>query len=337
MPRPNTVWYRTGTDSWYVKIDGRAVSLGVKGKDNRNAALIAFGRVLALPQPTPTKDGPTVTDLLDGFLIDARLRLKPQTVSRYEYDIESFRRAVGDLPARSLTHRHLKEWLATVGPSSTTKAIMLRSVSAALGWAVREELLEFNPATKVPKPKTRSRTEDAMISEADHRKLLDAATKEFRLVLHVLHDSGCRPGEVCRLTAENFRPDADCFVLPEHKTDSTGRPRIVFLPPELIEDLSKLTKRYETGPLLRSRKGVPWSARSIRLAMRHLRKKTGVRATAYGYRHTFLTDLLASGVSNSLAAQLAGHVGTTVIDRHYAHLGAKADALRNALKSRKTG
>jgi integrase len=51
----------------------------------------------------------------------------------------------------------------------------------------------------------------------------------------------------------------------------------------------------------------------------------------YGYRHTFATDALANGVPDAQVAELLGHSGTAMLPRHYAHFGAKAKALREAL------
>jgi integrase len=52
---------------------------------------------------------------------------------------------------------------------------------------------------------------------------------------------------------------------------------------------------------------------------------------AYGYRHTFATDALANGVPDAQVAALLGHSGTAMLHKHYAHLGARAKALRDAL------
>jgi hypothetical protein len=45
----------------------------------------------------------------------------------------------------------------------------------------------------------------------------------------------------------------------------------------------------------------------------------------------FATDALANGVPDAHVAELLGRSGTAMLHRHYAHLGAKAKALREAL------
>jgi integrase len=52
---------------------------------------------------------------------------------------------------------------------------------------------------------------------------------------------------------------------------------------------------------------------------------------AYGLRHTFATDAMANGVPDAQVAELLGHSGTAMLHKHYAHLTARAKALREAL------
>lgn len=339
MSRPNTPWYRSVRDCWYVKLNGRTTSLKVKGKQNQQAALVAFGELRAKVRGQPTATVTfTVSDLLDQFISDVKLRLKPSTVKCYWRDTDSLRRKWGTVAASALTPQHLKEWLAGLTvPSSTSRSIMLSSVSAALGWAVKEDLIDRNPALKVPKPKSRRRTSEALISPEEHQKLLAAASVCFRDVLVVLEATGCRPSEVASITAQNFFPDAEAVVLTEHKTDRTGKPRVVFLPAEVVELLMAKAAKYPTGPLLRTYAGRGWTGTSISFGMRDTKKKIvgGSKAIAYGYRHTFVTDALAGGVPTALVAELVGHSGTAVIDKHYSHLGVKADVLRAALRFRR--
>jgi integrase len=55
------------------------------------------------------------------------------------------------------------------------------------------------------------------------------------------------------------------------------------------------------------------------------------RAIPYAYRHGLATDALANGVPEALVAALLGHTNTAMLHKHYAHLGARAAALRAAL------
>jgi integrase len=66
--------------------------------------------------------------------------------------------------------------------------------------------------------------------------------------------------------------------------------------------------------------------------MEAARERAGLNGkTAYGLRHTFATDALANGVPDAQVAELLGHSGTAMLHKHYAHLGARAAALKAAL------
>lgn len=325
-------WFREAKNAWYTTVGGKKISLGVRGRGSRKAALDAWHKLMAgggtrEPSPSPA---PTVTDLVGHFLADAAARLKPGTVKLYRDDLGSLCKRFGAARADRVTPADLSHWLARLTVSDTTKAIRVRSVSAFFGWAVKTGILPDNPVRRVTRPKGSTRSEASVIPAADHARLLAAASPGFRAVLRVLYATGCRPGELKQITAATFYPDAGLVKLNVHKTDRTGRPRLIYLPPDIVELLRGLAERHPTGPLLRSRKGVGWTTHSICEAMKRVADKAGVTATAYGYRHTFATDGLAGGLPDAQVAALLGHGSTAMLHRHYSHLTAQAGVLRLA-------
>src|SRR5690348_17027479 len=104
MPRPSKPWFRAAKGSWYVTIDGRKVSLGVRGKENKKAALDAWHKLLASGEtPAAPKAAPTVGDIITAFLTDCRPRVKAKTLRGYRDFLEPFARLHGGIPAPSLT------------------------------------------------------------------------------------------------------------------------------------------------------------------------------------------------------------------------------------------
>ncbi len=326
-------WFRKSKDAWYATIGGQSVSLRVRGKANRKAAQEAFYKLMA-DGPVKKKaviTGQTVQDLIDSFLADATTRLKTATLGMYRHHLDGFGTSLGSVTLENIAPADVSRWLARMGVSDTTKGIRLRSVSACFGWGVRNGWLGNNPVERVTRPKSRSRSEVAVIAPDDHAKLISSASPHFRSVLRVLHGTGCRPGEIPRINAVNFYPDAGLIRLNEHKADHTGRPRLIFLTPDLVQLLKPLAEKFPDGPLLRSQAGNPWTARAITEAMRRLRERAGVKnAIAYGYRHTLATDGLANGLPEAHVAELLGHSSTAMLHKHYAHLTARAGVLRNA-------
>jgi len=345
-------WFRKGTDSWYATVEGKKISLGVKGEENSKDAEKAWHRVMAdgveardtrKPEPkpvtepkpvaetTPKEDGKTVQGLVDEFLANAEMRLKEGTVSRYRFDLKVLAKAHGKLSAERLTGQMLTKWISGLKVSNTSRAIALRSVSACFGWAVKNDMLLLNPVKKAERPRANSRSAEAVISEADHKRLMEKATKQFRLVLRVLWETGCRPGEVGRITVENFNPENGVAVIHEHKTDHTGRPRVICFPADLCEEMKGLVEKVKAGALFKSKSGKAWSGRSITEAMKNLKKKTGQKTIAYGYRHSFATTALSNGVPDSHVAALLGHSSTAMLHKHYSHLTSQSKVLLESL------
>jgi integrase/recombinase XerC len=102
-----------------------------------------------------------------------------------------------------------------------------------------------------------------------HTKLLAHATPWFAAFLKVLHATGARPGEIAALTAQHIDWANGVALLIQHKTThTTGRPRVIYLPPDALAILAAQREQYPTGPLLRNRDGGPWKYRTYGQAMR---------------------------------------------------------------------
>lgn len=343
MGRPRVgAWYRAGKDAWYAYIGGKAVSLGIRGVNSRLQAQEAYFQRLehspansdsASPGSTPHQAivGSSVGELIPVFMADAELRLKPNTLRIYGYDLERFSRTFAEVRVSEVRADALIRWLKSLPVNDATKRMAVTSVSAFFGWCIRQEYIDYNPFRRVPKPRSKSRAAKAVISPAEHEKMLAAASPQLRDVLLILHATGCRPGEACGITVENFDPTTGIAKLADHKTASqTDKPRLICVPPAECELLAKLAVEVGTGPILRTVNGNPWTARAITERMQTLKKKTGVKKFAYGHRHTFISDALAGGTPEAVTAALVGHTSTAVLHRFYSHLGSNAEVLRKA-------
>ena len=165
--------------------------------------------------------------------------------------------------------------------------------------------------------------------------------KEFKDFVFALQETGCRPGEIRKVTAEEVNVELGVWILQDHKTrKKTGLPRVVYLTPGMIELCKKLVEKYPQGPIFRgpARCGCkPYSRNGVRCRFRRLRQKVPGLAgvISYTYRHSYITDALERGVPVATVAELAGHKDLKMIQRHYAHLSEKrnhlADAARKAV------
>jgi integrase len=337
VPQP---WYRQGR-GWFVWINGKQHPLGQDEREaNRRFHLLMAGadptpqaRPKAEPKPE-SQAGPTVAALADAYLADAGRRLSANPLRVAKWMVNTFATLYGTLPAEAVRKHHVETWVRKHprwGPS--TENLAKTRIGAMYRWAVEQGFLTSNPVQGMRKPPIKSRGRQALIPQADHERLMAEAFPALRDVLFALRESGARPGEVTSVTAAEFDADAGVWVLSKHKTAEKGQQRIVYLTPGLVALCKTLAAKHPTGPLLRNAHGKPWHKVGVAKRVRELRVRLGIkgRVTAYGYRHSFATDALANGVPDAQVAELLGHQGTAMLHRHYAHLGARARALKDAL------
>jgi integrase len=347
MARASRPWFRESKGTWYCTLDGKKVSLKVRGRVNEKEAEMAWHRLFANgtpdPKPTPRPEpvsrtgsatlGVRVKDLLTAFLTDAESRVKAKTLRVYRYFLLPFADTHGDERVEALTPTQVEAYSRKPSWKPQTRHGFLSTVVTAFRWAERGRIVDRNPLAGVRKPPKASRGAEALLNPEEYARLLDAATPYFRLFLRVLHASGARPGEVASITAENFDAEAGLVRLAEHKTAYMGKFRVIYLPPEAVSLLARQRETLRSGALLRNNRGEPWTENAIGSAMRRTRERAGIpHAIAYGLRHTFATDALANGVPDAQVAELLGHAGTAMLHKHYSHLTARSRVLREALE-----
>jgi integrase len=326
MARDGFPWYRKGKRCWYVWYGGRQVRL----HEDKAEALRLWHRLEAgcgeePGRPGGARNGPTVAEAVDAYLAEAGGRLKPSTMRTKRKVLGRLKAQLGAEPAGELTAAAVLAWLDGQRWGRSTRWLA--------GLVVKTALRELAPQlAELSLPGPRSRGAEALVNPADHEALLAAAPPAYRDALLTLWATGCRPGELCRLEARHLDTASSSFVLHEHKTDETGKPRVILLPPATLTLCRELAARHPAGPLFRNCRGEPLTPDRLRGWVFEARRRLRLgRLTPYGYRHTFATDALAGGVPDAQVAGLLGHANTTMLHRHYSHLTARARALREAL------
>jgi integrase len=332
MPKQCKPWFRESKQTWYATVEGRMKSLGVKGEANEADAHKAWHRLLAgVAEKAKPKAEPTVNEVVMGFVEDAEGRVKRNTFDGYNFFLLPFSQKYGTMKASAMSAFIAEAYSRKPTWGDNTRGNFLRSLTTAFRWAERSRLIDRTPLVGLKCPPKASRGAEAVIKPEEHQRLMKAAGKRFKPFLRLLHLTGARPGEVAAITAENFDAEGAMVRLGQHKMAYKGKPRTIYLCPEAVALLLTARATYGKGVLLRSRFGLPWSKSSIVSAMARLRKATGLKAIAYGYRHTFATDALANGVPDAQVAALLGHSGTAMLHKHYSHLTGQSRVLREAL------
>jgi integrase len=336
-------WYRKVKDCWYAWVGGRQISLGVKGRASKRAALEAFFRLMADAkhdrlQPTlaasaDKSEAISVQKLAEAFLLDAQRRVKPETMAVWRSALNRLANKFGVREARSIKPYEVEQFAAKPGLSDSTINSILSSIVTAYRWAVRAGILESNPLTSVRKPPMRSRGAEAVLSDDQFRRLCSVASASFKPFLMGLWLTGCRPGELSRLEVKDVDFANGVAVLAEHKTSGkTGRPRVIFLSPEALSLFRMQVDKNPEGLLFRNKLGRGFNRYTLFKAMEAARNKAGIpNAICYSTRHSFATQALANGIPDATVAALLGHASTTMLHKHYSHLTSRADVLRAAV------
>jgi integrase len=331
MPRPAKPWFRTSANAWYVKVNGKQVSLGVFGRTAKRQAVDAWHRLQANGKPKPdskpeAKPSVTVQALADAFLADAEARVSPGCLAQYRKHLVAFAGRYGKRPAESITIGEAEAYPRRPEWSASYRNGFLSALVTAYRWAERSQVIARNPLQGVRKPPKASRGAKALVDADAYARLCAHADPLFGAFLRSLWLTGARPGEIAGLRAEDVDLAQGVAVLSEHKTAHLGKARILFLCPEALAVAKERLAVRPQGLLFPGQDGERMTAQAVGCRLRRLCVKAGVpHCIAYG--------ALASGVPDATVAALMGHAGTAMLHKHYAHLTARSQALREAVAS----
>lgn len=335
--RTHKPWYRASNDAWYVEINGKQVRLA-KGQANEKKAYAEFYRRMAQgPGGLPKADTVKVAHVCDLFLSWSQKHHEDRSFKWYRSFLQSFCGfdRVGTLPALEVKPFHVTQWLDANPKWKTARRCATICVKRAFNWAFSEGMISENPLRSLRKPPSVSR--DRILTPKEREELFAAIKdQQFRDFVFALQETGCRPSEVRKVTAENVSLEHGVWILQHHKTrKKTGQPRVIYLTEPMIELTKRLMVRNPQGPLFRGPRGnKPFSKNGVRCRFRRLRQKLphlkGV--ISYTYRHSYATDALERGVPVATVAELIGHKDLRMIANHYGHLSEKRRHLQDAAR-----
>jgi integrase len=236
------VWHRKQTGWWYASIkEGgtyRQIKLIKAPKDpaGRKLAEAQLVQELAVKQHNENADvgsdrvgWVTVGHVVNAFLAHSLAEHEAVTSRWYRDMLTPFRDMWGKLRIARLRKKHIRQWLTARGYNSTSMNKALGAAKRAFNWAVEEEHIPKNPIAHVKKPKALTR--DRTLSP-EERQLILSSIKDaaFRRFVNAMTLTGCRPGEVARVTAADVDLAAEVWILKKHKTaKKTGKPRVIYL------------------------------------------------------------------------------------------------------------
>lgn len=289
-------YYKRSHQSWYVNLDGKQVRLG----PDRH---LAFQKWEALTTPVGESE---VADAIKRF-IDGHPRWKPATRAYYKGHLKRFEQHVGAVRVRDLRQHHLTTLLDRYAGQNHRHNIA-QAVTFCFRWLADEGLIERTPF-KRHIPAAVARGDEAYIPRERLDRIIEAAEGDFRDILIVLRETGCRPKEARLVEARHLQDHLVVFEKVESKGGKCQR--VIHLSPEVFQVLRRLALKYPTGPLLRDN-GRPWTAQAL------ASKCEGF--TPYQLRHTFATNAILKGVDLQTIAVLMGHTGLKMLSKVYSHV-----------------
>jgi integrase len=332
---------------YYVVVKGERVCLakGVEGDPEVVAeAERKYHEIMLARQVLTEGDRTACVSVLEAFIDHCERNKKKNTYDLWRRVLQPFvlklgRVAVKDLKQHMVTsfltemetvpRVHEKRGEVTWGPG--TRSIFLSALKAAFNWAIGEEMITLNPVARMKKPPARSRGIQNRLTEEQFQRVLPRASCQFRDFLIAMNDTGARPGEIAQVTATDFNEELKAWVLVKHKTERTGKKRVIYVTDRVVRILRRLGNEHPEGPVFRNRAGRPWTTGTLAKQFSRIREELGLGAvTPYAIRHKFATEYLLSGGTFGYLKELMGST-IAVLEHHYGHLNEHSGAIRSKL------
>ena len=268
-PKP---FFRPGRRLWYVQIQGKQVNLG----PDEAAAFRRYHELMATPKRVllPATASKSLLSLIDAFLEWTQKHKSPDTYEWYRYRLQRFVEKYPNLTVEELKPFHVQEWVDGYQFSVTSRRNYLRSVKRCLKWATRQGYIERSPIAELEVPAAESR--EGLVSEQEFENLLaQVSDAEFRDLLIVTWETGCRPQESLRVEARHVDLQHRRWVFSKSESKTKRLSRVVYLSDAAFEITQRLVARYPQGRIFRNSNGKPWTTFAVNCAFTRIRIRLG--------------------------------------------------------------
>jgi integrase len=287
--------------------------------------------------------GGKAVDRLDASAaawIDSELRSVPlDKLSKRR--IADWHHKMADTPPRLRTkpglpqkHREAESDPEAVRRRRSTANRVLTILKGALNYAYREgKCPNDDPWRTVRAFREADAARLRYLSDEEARRLTNACPADFRVIVSAALLTGCRYGELAKVTVNDFNSDVGTLRVSSSK--GSGKPRHVVLTQEGY-DFVAITAAGKPGSarLFVRSNGKPWgkSEQQRPLSAACETARVDPRINFHGLRHTYASRLAMRGVPLAVIAAQLGHADTRMVEKHYGHLAPSyvADTVRSA-------
>ena len=290
------------------------------------------------PQPTLTP----LRELIGRWLEAKELSNARNTHVRYHQVAKDFITFVGasrlDMPPSYIQPQDVQGFifkLAKKGHTALNCAVKLKILRNLFKMATRQGMITHNPAEAVDTPRGVRHTREPF-TVAELQSVLRYADQNWKLMILLGAYAGMRIGDAASLSWNNIDLEKKTITyLPKKKAHQPSAKRVtVPVHPDLLQTILEfpVNSKTPTAPLIPSFAKLSSAGRSglssqfgkllIKAGIDTLPEKTqGQRTfqakTFHSLRHTFVSMMAESGVSQELRKELAGH--DSDVHRTYTH------------------
>jgi integrase len=256
-------------------------------------------------------------------------------------------RPLRDWPFASLRRRHalvlVEHMLRHQGRATTGATNILRTLSAMAEDAITDEMIWTNPFKGVRvrgnDPRATKARKRATILTWEDMHTFAAAAGRHEPMIRMLADCGLRLGELFALRRElqdlkagEFEVRGSAWKGTVVESSETKRhDRRGPISPGCLALIRSMPARIDSPWLFPTPSGLLWLVNNFyRDVWRPARVAGGINCTPHDFRHSWVSNLAASGVDQADLASIAGH-GLGVQARYRHSLGLSFDAIRGAI------
>lgn len=322
-----TIFFSQRRGCWVGRLP---VGRGIGGKTVyvERTADTQRGVIEKLKKAGPPGDNTTVGDWCDRWLEASDVRAGTR-LTYSNHVANQIRPTLGHLKLTALTSHHveqaMRKWAkpaGTLGPN--TLRLVVATLGAALGSAVRSGVIPTNPAASAKKPRGRKAEIDPFSPAELAAIVAEGAARPGTRVISTLAATGMRIGEALALDVSDWDRDAGTISI----TKTVGQKRAHGVgPPKSRNGVRTIRAPEILAPVLNAAAGARKSGKlfavngkdrpcrnSVGVALDRLLARLGFRRrNLHQLRHSVITALVSANVPLGDVARFAGDTVATIV------------------------
>lgn len=357
MPRTSSINYFEQRGGYFSQIRGKQhkLALGPDDKPSGPTYLAALERFNELMQgrvaTTSAKDS-LVSVVLQHHFDSLERANKRNTLHIAKTLLMPAVANFGHIKVGELTPHIVSKWLEAMSDQEkeysgrnkpwgqTTKHMAVSKLLRAFNWARKQGLIAANPIAEMEKPEKRSRGSEVVIPEPLMAVLIGSTNREFAKVLRFLRGTGCRPGEAVHARASHYRKSISALVYPWQGDDvgwkwknanKQKRDRVIYLNDEMRELVEGEIAKRPDGYIFQTVRGSDCTLNNLVNLLLKLKRHDAVvawclvndfdpeKVIMYGFRHSYITNMLLKGVPIKVLADWCG-TSVRMLEKNYSHI-----------------